>query len=76
MCLALPQSLATHLHLEPGERVVAIAEESRVVIQRLQRRVPRLESRPLGIARGDFELPEGWEKPMTDEEVDDFIEGR
>lgn len=31
--------------------------------------------RELGWAKGQFELPEGWDRPMTDEEVDRFLAG-
>jgi hypothetical protein len=40
------------------------------------RRIARSEPRPLGFGSGDFQLPEGWERPMTDDEVDDFLNGR
>jgi len=30
----------------------------------------------LGSMRGEFSYVEGWDRPMTDEEVDDFLEGQ
>jgi prevent-host-death family protein len=30
----------------------------------------------LGSMRGEFSWTEGWEKPFTDQEADDFLEGK
>jgi hypothetical protein len=49
----------------------------KVVLQRMNpKRINRSEPRPLGHGRGHVHLTEGWEAPMTDEEADDFLNGR
>jgi bifunctional DNA-binding transcriptional regulator/antitoxin component of YhaV-PrlF toxin-antitoxin module len=75
--VALPHSLTSALQLQPGDEVVVQVEGTKIVLQRMNpKRVRRLEPRPLGYGKGDFDLPEGWEAPMTDEEADDFLNGR
>lgn len=75
--VALPQSVTTALRLQAGDEVMVETVGAKVVLHRLnQKRVGRSEPRPLGHGRGDFELPEGWEAPMTDQEADDFLNGR
>jgi bifunctional DNA-binding transcriptional regulator/antitoxin component of YhaV-PrlF toxin-antitoxin module len=75
--VALPQSVTSALRLQAGDEVMVETDGTKVVLHRLNpKRVGRLEPRPLGRGRGDFELPEGWEAPMTDEEADDFLNGR
>ena len=62
-----------------AEGVVALPRSlaSRLDLHRMNpRRGPRSEPRPVGFGRGDFHLPEGWEAPMSDGEVDDFLNGR
>lgn len=37
----------------------------------------RRKARPaLGAMKGEFELPEGWDRPLSDEEADAFWEGK
>lgn len=75
--VALPQSITNALRLQPGDEVIVRLEGTEVVLLRANpRRIARAEPRPLGYGRGDFTLPEGWEAPMTDEEADDFLNGR
>jgi hypothetical protein len=75
--VALPQSITNALRLQAGDEVIVQLEGSKLVLHRMNaKRVGRLEPRPLGHGRGDFDLPEGWEAPMTDEEADDFLNGR
>ncbi len=31
---------------------------------------------PFGAMRGEFELPEGWDRPLTSDEAEAFWEGR
>jgi bifunctional DNA-binding transcriptional regulator/antitoxin component of YhaV-PrlF toxin-antitoxin module len=75
--VALPHSITSALQLRPGDQVIVRLDEGKVVLQRMNpKRIARSEPRPLGHGRSDFHLPEGWEAPMTDEEVDDFLNGR
>lgn len=30
----------------------------------------------LGAMQGEFDLPEGWDRPLTEKEADDFWEGK
>jgi AbrB family looped-hinge helix DNA binding protein len=74
--VALPYSVRSSLNLKPGDEVIVHLDGSRVVLQRMNpKRVGRSEPRPLGHGKGDIHLREGWETPMTDEEVDDFLNG-
>ena len=61
--------------------LVASGEE--VVIKENGRRVARLipessgkKPSPFGAMRNEFVLPEGWDRPLTDVEADEFWEGR
>jgi bifunctional DNA-binding transcriptional regulator/antitoxin component of YhaV-PrlF toxin-antitoxin module len=75
--VALPYSVRSSLKLEPGDEVIVHLDGSRIVLQRVNPlRIRRSEPRPLGHGKGDIHLPEGWEAPMTDEEADDFLNGR
>jgi hypothetical protein len=75
--VALPHSVTSALCLQPGDEVIVSLEGTKVVLQRINpKRVRRTEPRPLGEAKGDFHLPEGWEAAMTDQEADDFLNGR
>ena len=75
--VALPPSITSALRQQPGDEVIVRLEGTEVVLLRLNpKRVGRLEPRPLGHGRGDLTLPEGWEAPMTDQEADDFLNGR
>jgi prevent-host-death family protein len=53
-----------------------------IVIERHGKPVARLVpvrekvKSPLGMMRGEFEMVEGWERPLTNEEADAFWEGR
>jgi prevent-host-death family protein len=31
---------------------------------------------PFGAMRGEFQMQEGWERPLTDQEADDFLAGK
>jgi bifunctional DNA-binding transcriptional regulator/antitoxin component of YhaV-PrlF toxin-antitoxin module len=75
--VALPSSVTSALHLQPGDEVIVQVDGTRLVLQRMNpKRIARLEPRPLGHGKGDVHLTEGWEAPMTDEEADDFLNGR
>jgi len=75
--VALPTSVASALRLQPGDEVMVQVDETRVVLQRMNpKRIARSEPRPLGYGKGEIHLTEGWEAPMTDEEADDFQNGR
>jgi bifunctional DNA-binding transcriptional regulator/antitoxin component of YhaV-PrlF toxin-antitoxin module len=75
--VAIPHSLASSLNLQPGDEVIVCLEGTKIVLQRMNpKRIARSEPRPLGYGRGEVHLPEGWEAPMTDEEADDFLNGR
>jgi len=75
--VALPSSLASRLDLQTGDEILARSDGARIVLHRMNpRRGPRSEPRPVGLGSGDFHLPEGWEAPMSDDEVDDFLNGR
>lgn len=75
--VALPQSITSALRLQPGDEVILRLEGTGVVLLRVNpKRASRTEPRPLGHGRGELTLPEGWEAPMTDQEADDFLNGR
>jgi bifunctional DNA-binding transcriptional regulator/antitoxin component of YhaV-PrlF toxin-antitoxin module len=75
--VALPRSVTDALQLKPGDEVIVRVEGARIVLDRMNpKRVARSEPRPFGHGKGDVHLTEGWEAPMTDEEADDFINGR
>jgi bifunctional DNA-binding transcriptional regulator/antitoxin component of YhaV-PrlF toxin-antitoxin module len=75
--VALPHSITNSLGLQPGDEVFVRLDGTKVVLQRMNpKRVRRSEPRPLGHARGEIHMQEGWEAAMTDEEVDDFLNGR
>jgi len=75
--VALPHSLISRLDLRSGDDILARADGVKIVLHRLNlRRGPRSEPRPVGFGSGDFHLPEGWETPMSDDEADDFLNGR
>ena len=75
--VALPSSVTSALHLQPGDEVIVQIDGAKLVLQRMNpKRIARSQPRPLGYGKGDFLLPEGWEAPMTDEEADDFLNGR
>ncbi|HEV3214394.1 MAG TPA: type II toxin-antitoxin system prevent-host-death family antitoxin [Vicinamibacterales bacterium] len=59
--------------VEDGEEVV-IKRHGRAVAQL----VPVRQRRPsaLGAMRGQFEMVEGWERPLSDEEAEAFWSGR
>lgn len=75
--VALPHAVTSALHLQQGDEVMVQLEGTKIVLQRLNpKRIARSEPRPLGHGKDDFHLPQGWELPMTDEQVDDFLNGR
>ena len=75
--VALPHSLVSRLDLRSGDEILARTDGATIVLHRMNpRRGPRSEPRPVGFGRGDFQLPEGWEAPMSDGEADDFLNGR
>lgn len=59
--------------VEDGEEVV-IERHGRAVAQLV--RVPRRRPSALGAMRGQFEMVEGWERALTDEEAEAFWSGR
>ncbi|HXB67972.1 MAG TPA: type II toxin-antitoxin system Phd/YefM family antitoxin [Candidatus Acidoferrales bacterium] len=58
-----------------GEKVV-IMRDGKPVAELVPYREPRRKKRRLGFDTAPFEMPEGWERPMTDEEVDAFLGGK
>jgi hypothetical protein len=72
--VALPHSLISRLDLRLGDEVLARVDGGKIVLHRMNhRRGPRSEPRPVGFGSGDFHLPDGWEAPMNDEDLDDFL---
>ena len=59
--------------VEDGEQVV-IKRHGRAVAQLVPVRRPRPSA--LGAMRGEFEMVEGWERALTDEEAEAFWGGR
>lgn len=59
--------------VEDGEEVV-IKRHGRAVAQLVPVRQPRPSA--LGAMRGEFEMVEGWELALTDEEAEAFWSGR
>ncbi len=59
--------------VEDGEQVV-IKRHGRAVAQLVPVRRPRPSA--LGAMRGEFEMVEGWERALTDEEAEAFWSGR
>ena len=57
-----------------GEEVI-ITRHGKVVAQLVPAREKKSKVR-LGTMKGEFSYQDGWEKAMTDEEVDAFLEGR
>lgn len=75
--VALPHSLVTCLDLRSGDEILARVDGTKIVLHRMNpQRIARSEPRPVGFGSQDFKLPEGWQRPMTDDEVDDFLNGR
>jgi bifunctional DNA-binding transcriptional regulator/antitoxin component of YhaV-PrlF toxin-antitoxin module len=75
--VALPHSVTSALGLQPGDEVFVLLDGTKVVLQRMNpKRIARSEPRPVGHGRDEVHMQEGWEAPMTDEEVDDFLNGR
>jgi bifunctional DNA-binding transcriptional regulator/antitoxin component of YhaV-PrlF toxin-antitoxin module len=75
--VALPHSVTSALDLRPGDEVIVHLEGSKIVLQPMNsKRTRRTEPRPFGEGRGEVHFTEGWEAPMTDEEADDFLNGR
>jgi len=63
--------------LRSGDEILARVDGSKIVLYRMNpRRIARSEPRPMGFGSGDFHLPEGWDAPMNDDEIDDFLNGR
>jgi prevent-host-death family protein len=58
-----------------GEKVV-IMRDGKPVAELVPYREPRPKKRRLGFAAGGVGMPDGWERPMTDEEADAFLDGR
>jgi prevent-host-death family protein len=59
--------------VEDGEEVV-IKRHGRAVAQLIA--VRRRRPSPLGAMRGEFRMAEGWERALTDEEVEAFWGGK
>jgi len=59
-----------------------IQDGKEVIIHRNGKPVARLEAvrqsheAPFGAMRGEFQMKEGWERPLTDEETDAFWDGK
>jgi len=39
-------------------------------------RVRQVADSPFGAMRGEFQMKEGWERPLNDEETEEFWEGK
>ncbi len=62
--------------VEAGEPVT-ICRRGVPVVDIVRTKKPAREKRVLGALRGQIKIVDpDWWKPMTDEEVDDFLEGR
>ena len=59
--------------VEDGESVV-IERHGRPVAQLVP--VRKRRASPLGAMRGQFEMADGWERPLNDEEAETFWGGR
>jgi antitoxin (DNA-binding transcriptional repressor) of toxin-antitoxin stability system len=61
---------------------IFIQDGEEVIIHRHGKPVARLapvhqpDRSPFGAMRGEFQMKEGWERPLTDEEADAFWEGK
>ncbi len=59
-----------------------VEDGEEIVIQRHGKPVARLvgvaksQKSPLGAMQGEFVLPEGWDKPLSDEQADAFWAGK
>ena len=58
-----------------GKQVV-IMRDGKPVAELVPYREPRRKKRRLGFAAGEVWMADGWERPMTDEEADAFLNGR
>ena len=56
-----------------GERVITM-RDGEPVAELVPYRQPRKKVR-LGFAAGQVQMAEGWEKPLTDEEIDGLLQG-
>lgn len=60
----------------------AVADGEEVVIHRHGKPVARLvpagvtKQSPLGAMAGEFDLPEGWDRPLTADEAEEFWVGK
>jgi prevent-host-death family protein len=59
--------------VEDGEEVI-IRRHGKPVARIVP--VPRVAESPFGAMRGEFEMAEGWDQPLTGEEVEEFWEGK
>jgi prevent-host-death family protein len=59
--------------VEDGEEII-IRRHGKPVARLTALASPRKS--PLGAMRGEFELPEGWDRPLTSEEADAFWQGK
>jgi prevent-host-death family protein len=59
--------------VEDGEEVV-IRRHGKVIARLVAANTTRQS--PLGAMRGEFELKDGWERPLTDKEADAFLKGK
>lgn len=55
------EEVVIHRHGKPVARLAAVAPVARS---------------PFGAMQGEFELPEGWDRPLSPEEADAFWEGK
>lgn len=59
-----------------------VQDGEEVVIRRHGKPVARLaavrpgDESPFGAMKGEFDLPEGWDRPLSSEEADAFWEGK
>jgi antitoxin (DNA-binding transcriptional repressor) of toxin-antitoxin stability system len=69
-------NLSRLLNEMAGGAQVIIMRDGKPVAQLAPYREPQRKKRRLGFDTLAFELPEGWERPMTDAEVDAFLAGK
>jgi antitoxin (DNA-binding transcriptional repressor) of toxin-antitoxin stability system len=61
-------------HVEPGERIV-VTQDGKPVAELPPIEAPAREPRPVGLAAGEFSVPDGFDDPLPDEILRAF-EGR
>lgn len=78
-----PMHVSVHEAKTQLSRLLDLVQDGEeVVILRHGKPIARLtpvhqpSDSPFGAMRGEFQMKEGWERPLTDEEADAFWEGK